>query len=213
MKKIPTLFVRDLKTGFVIPEINPKAQWVMEDAWPAHRKYDGVCVGLFPTLDGKVQISGGIGGSDLTSKTSLGQQWMARRSVPGRMNFPDGFEPEEFDAATGKHVGWIPIERSSYYDFFLEAEDGLDVKYFGTYELCGPRVNKNPENYKKHTLVRHYETEQISNVQVLDIHDMTVEDAYEALRATLEYMPIEGVVWRGLTHGMAKLKRKDFKYE
>lgn len=213
MKKIPTLFLRDFKTGYVIPELNPACEWVMQDAWPAHRKYDGTCVGLFPTIDGEVKISGGIGGSDLTSKTSLGEQWMARREVKQGYEFPDDFEIEQFDPTTKKTFGWEPIEQSPFYKHFLEALNDLDIKYFGTYELCGPKINGNNEGYKRHTLVRHYDTELIANVHVLDIHEMSVEDAYEALKHTLGYMPIEGVVWRSLEHGMAKLKRKDFNYE
>lgn len=212
MKKIPTLFVRDHNTGYVIPEINPKAKWVMERAWPAHRKYDGTCVGLFPEIDGKVRINGNIGSGEITSTTSLSEKWMARQSVPGRMRFPDNFEPEEFDATTGKHVGWVPIEQSSFHKFLLEAEKDLENRYFGTYELCGPKINGNPEEFKRHTLIRHYDTELISNIHVLDIHEMSVDDAYKALKDTFEYMPIEGVVWWSLTDGMAKLKRKDFNY-
>lgn len=213
MKKIPTLFERDHETGFVKPVLNPKCEWVMEEPWPVHRKYDGTCVGLFLTVNGKVRIHGGLGSEEITDRGQIGERWMARQSVPGRMAFPDNFEPEQFDATTGKHVGWVPIEQSPFHKFLLEAEPKLEKRYLGTYELCGPKINGNPENYKNHTLVHHWSTEQISNVQVLDIHDMTVEDAYVALRATLEYMPIEGVVWYGMTHGMAKLKRKDFKYE
>lgn len=210
MKKIPTLFERDFETGFVKPILNPKCKWVMEHPWPAHRKYDGTCVGLFLTINGKVRIHGGVGSDEITDRNQIGEKWMARRSVPGRMAFPDDFESEEFDATTGKHVGWIPIEQSSFYESFLEAKDNLKKRHLGTYELCGPKINNNPENFDKHTLVHHWSTELISNVHVLDIHEMSVEDAYSALKNTFEYMPIEGVVWYG--NGMAKLKRKDFNY-
>lgn len=210
MKKIPTLFKRDYETGLVIPELNPKAEWVMQDAWPAHRKYDGTCVGLFLTVNGQVRINEGVGSDEITDRSQIGEKWMARQSVPGRMRFPDNFEPEEFDATTGKHVGWVPIEQSPFHKFLVEAETNLKDRCLGTYELCGPKINGNPENYRQHTLVHHWSSEQISNVQVLDIHEMSVQDAYVALKATLAYMPIEGVVWYGFTHGMAKLKRKDF---
>ncbi len=213
MRKIPTLFVRDFKTGFVKPELNAKAAWVMEKAWPAHRKYDGTCVGLFLTVNGKVRLNGSLGSSEVTDASALGDKWMARQSVPGRMAFPDNFEPEEFDATTGKHVGWVPIEQSPFHKFLKEAEPKLEKRYFGTYELCGPKINGNPENYKEHTLIRHYDTELISNVHILDIHEMSVEDAYEALKNTFQYMPIEGVVWYHIDGQMVKLKRKDFKYE
>ncbi len=213
MKKIPTLFVRDFTTGFVIPEIMPGCEWVMEKTWPAHRKYDGTCVGLFLTVNGEVRINDGVGSHEINSKDQIGERWMARREVKQGHEFPDDFEIEQFDPTTKKTYGWEPIEQSPFYKFVQEAEAKLEHRYLGTYELCGPKINGNPENFKEHTLVHHWGTELISNVLVLDIHEMSVKDAYEALKATFEYMPIEGVVWYGYTHGMAKLKRKDFNYE
>lgn len=211
MKKIPTLFVRDYTTGFVIPEINPAAEWVMEQAWPAHRKYDGACMGLFLTVKGEPRINEGVGSDEISNPGDLGSIWMARREVKQGYEFPDDFEIEQFDPTTKKTFGWVPVEQSPFYKHFQEAVAKLDTEYLGTYELCGPKVNKNPEGFKEHTLVHHWSTELISNIHVLDIHELSVEDAYEALKKTLEYMPIEGVVWYGPT-GMAKLKRKDFDY-
>lgn len=213
MKKIPTLFLRDYKTGFVLPELNPSCEWVMQQAWPAHRKYDGVCVGLFLSVKGEVRINEGVGSGEIDKPEDLKEVWMARREVKQGHEFPNGFEIEQFDPTTKKTFGWVPIAQSPFYKYFIEALEGLENRYLGTYELCGPKVNGNPENYKTHTLVHHWSTEQISNVQVLDIHDLSVENAYEALKATLDYMPVEGVVWYGMSHGMAKLKRKDFNYE
>lgn len=213
MKKIPTLFLRDYKTGFVIPELNPSCEWVMQQAWPAHRKYDGICVGLFLSVKGEVRINEGVGSGEIDKPEDLKEVWMARREVKQGHEFPNGFEIEQFDPTTKKTFGWVPIAQSPFYKYFIEALEGLENRYLGTYELCGPKVNGNPENYKTHTLVHHWSTEQISNVQVLDIHDLSVENAYEALKATLDYMPVEGVVWYGMGHGMAKLKRKDFNYE
>lgn len=211
MKKIPTLFIRDHKTGFVIPELNPQCEWVMEKAWPAHRKYDGTCVGLFLSVKGEVRINEGVGSGEINNPDDIKDVWMARREVKQGHEFPDGFEIEQFDPTTKKTFGWEPIEQSPYYKYFLEALEDLATSYLGTYELCGPKINGNPENFKKHTLVHHWSTELISNVHVLDIHELSVEEAYEALKATFSYMPIEGVVWYG--SGFAKLKRKDFNYE
>lgn len=210
MKKIPTLFVRNYRTGELLPEITPGCEWVMEQPWPVHRKYDGVCLGLFLTVNGEVRIHDGVGSDEISDPAQIGEQWMARREVKQGHEFPEDFEIEQFDLTTKKTFGWVPIEQSPYYKYFLEAETSLENRYLGTYELCGPKVNGNPENFQNHTLVHHWSTELISNVQVLDIHEMSVEDAYVALRDTLAYMPIEGVVWYGMGHGMAKLKRKDF---
>lgn len=212
MKKIPSLFVRNRQTGFVIPELTPSCEWVMEKAWPAHRKYDGTCVGLFLSVKGEVRINEGVGSEEIDKPEDLTEVWMSRREVKQGHEFPDGFEIEQFDPTTKKTFGWEPIEQSSFYKHFQEAVDGLSKRYLGTYELCGPKINGNPEGFKKHTLVHHWSTELLANVHVLDIHEMSVEDAYEALKMTLGYMPVEGVVWYGMGHGMAKLKRKDFDY-
>jgi hypothetical protein len=214
MKKIPTLFVRDYSQGgFVIPEVNPVAEWVMEDAYPAHRKYDGVCMGLFPTVKGEIRIEKGIGSGEIDVPEDIDAIWMARREVKQGWEFPEDFVIEQFDSQTKKTFGWVPAEQSPFYKYFLDALDDLQDRYFGTYELCGPKVNGNPEGFKAHKLVNHEQTELISNVHVLDFHEMSVEDAYVALKETLGYMPIEGVVWRSVKHGMVKLKKKDFQYE
>lgn len=215
MKKIPTLFVRDYSNGgFVIPEVNPVAEWVMEDAYPAHRKYDGVCTGFFPTVKGEVRINKDIGSGEVDKAEDISGIWMIRREVKQGWEFPDNFEIEQFDPQTKKTFGWVPIQESSYYKYFLDALDDLkEAPTFGTYELCGPKINGNPENFKTQKLVNHEQTELISNIHVLDFHEMSVEDAYEALKETLDYMPIEGVVWRSAQHGMVKLKKKDFRYE
>lgn len=213
MKKIPTLFMRDHNTGYVIPELNPKAAWVMEKAYPALRKYDGTCVGNFLTVKGEVRIHEGVSSGEIENKEDISNIWMARHTSSGRMSHPENFIEEEFDPVTGKTVGWVPIEQSSFYKFFLEAHADLENEYLGTYELCGPKINGNPEGFKKHKLVFHWSVEQLANIQVLDIHEMSVEDAYEALKATLSYMPVEGAIFKSPLHGMAKIKRKDFQYE
>ena len=213
MKKIPTLFTRDHNTGYVIPELNPKAAWVMEKAYPDLRKYDGTCVGNFLVVNGEVRIHKGVSSGEVQNKEDIQNIWMARHTTVGRMRHPENFIEEEFDPTTGKTVGWVPIEQSSFCKFFVEARQDLETEYLGTYELCGPKINGNPESFKKHTLVFHWSAEQLANIQVLDIHEMTVEDAYEALKNTLSYMPVEGAIFRSPTHGMAKIKRKDFKYE
>lgn len=213
MKKIPTLFVRDYTTGYVIPQITPGCEWVMEKAWPAHRKYDGTCVGLFLSVKGEVRINEGVGSGEIDKPEDLTEVWMSRREVKQGHEFPDNFEIEQFDSTTKKTFGWEPVEQSPFYKHFLEAEAGLPNRYLGTYELCGPKVNGNPEKFKNHRLVHHWSTELLADVHVLDIHEMSVEDAYEALKATLSYMPVEGVVWYGMGHGMVKLKHKDFYHE
>lgn len=214
MKKTPTIFLRDHNNGLVVPEINPAAAWVFDQARVAVRKYDGTCVGFFPVVKGELRIHGGIGSHEINEPEELSGVWLARREVKKNKTAPAGFIPEQTDEVTGKTVGWIPIEDSSFYKMFNEAVTTVDSNaYFGTYELCGPKVNGNPEGFKKHVLVRHWEAEQLADVQVLDFHEMDVTDAYEALRRVLGWLPVEGAIFRHPDGRLAKLKKKDFKYD
>jgi len=69
----------------------------------------------------------------------------------------------------------------------------------GTYELCGPKVQKNPERYSCHVLVRH-------GKEVLEDAPRT----FDALRAYLAGRDIEGIVWHHPDGRMVKIKGKDF---
>ena len=69
----------------------------------------------------------------------------------------------------------------------------------GTYELCGPKVQGNPERKQVHMLIRH-------GCEVL-------EDAprdWSGLREYLSNMDIEGIVWHHKDGRMVKIKGKDF---
>lgn len=178
MKKIPTLFVRDPDTNFryVTRTINPEAQWVIDGEGIPTRKYDGTCVML--DSDG---------------------HWWARREVKIGKAVPPGFLPVQSDFDTGKAVGWEPIGQSGFVKFFDEA---LKEPYWkpGTYELVGPKINRNPEQRTTHVLLRHEDAEVI---------DTTARD-YDSLRLVLSGFPGEGIVWHHPDGRMAKLKRKDF---
>ena len=73
----------------------------------------------------------------------------------------------------------------------------------GTYELCGPKVNGNPEGYERHTLVRHDVAER------LDASDLSF-DGLARVMALLGDRGIEGLVWHHPDGRMAKLKVRDF---
>jgi hypothetical protein len=69
----------------------------------------------------------------------------------------------------------------------------------GTYELCGPKVQGNPEGMDAHVLVPHGK--------------FVLREAprdFEGLAAWLRENPYEGIVWHHPDGRMAKLKRKDF---
>ena len=122
MRKIPTLFLRDpddMKR--ITREVHPDCQWVLDGKGAATRKYDGTCVML--DADGA---------------------WWARREVKAGKAGPPNFRAVEYDPATGKTVGWEPIEQSAFAKYHAEAlSNPYERHHEGTYELIGPKVNGN----------------------------------------------------------------------
>lgn len=183
MRKIPTLFVRDLSTGRVVDEIVPGCEWVGDPdvAQVATRKYDGTCTRC--------------------DETGL---WWARREVKAGKAWPDGFVLEDEDRVTHKTVGWIPMTSSSYVPLWAEAIGSTDPEAWkpGTYELVGPRINGNPENVTSHQLVEH------GRHMLFDV--VLLRNDFEGLRLYLEYFAGEGIVWWAGDGRRAKIKRRDF---
>jgi hypothetical protein len=181
MKKIPTLFLRDENDrAHVTSTPNPECAWVFEGEGVATRKYDGTCV----FFDGR--------------------EWWARREVKPGKTPPPMFAEVDYDEVTGKAVGWEPIAQSSFAKFHDEAliEALPDPFEVGTYELCGPRVNGNPERLLAHRLFRHGEV------------FVTVQTDYDWLASALPELrrinAVEGIVWHHPDGRMAKLKGRDF---
>jgi hypothetical protein len=175
-QKIPTLFKRDLESmKHVTDEVVPGCEWVLAREGVATRKYDGTCTML--DEDGR---------------------WWARREVkPGKPR-PDNFYEVSTDETTGKTMGWEPIAQSAFSKFHAEACAGQTLAP-GTYELCGPKVNGNPEHFDGHRLVRHADAEVIRDDG--DVH---------ALICYCNQEGFEGVVWHHPDGRMAKLKVRDF---
>jgi len=180
VRKIPTLFVRDPENRkYVIPEVNPGCEWVLAGEGVPTRKFDGTCV--------------------LIRRDGVAVKAYARREVkPGKMP-PANFVEVEHDETTGKTVGWLPAEQSGFAIWIEEAlTDRGDIEP-GTYELCGPRVNGNPEGYTVHSLIRH---------GIAEITELPRD--FDGLRDWLADSDFEGIVWHHPDGRMAKLKRRDF---
>lgn len=184
MNKIPTLFRRDpADMSKVTREVHPDCRWVIDGEGMATRKYDGTCVLL--DEDG----------------------WWARREVKPGKAAPNGYRPISTDEVTGKTVGWEPIEQSAFYRFWKDAfendprYEGISGGYpQGTYELCGPRVNSNPERFVRHSLILHEHADRL--VVPLD---------YDRLANWMAETDFEGIVWHHPDGRMAKLKKRDFR--
>lgn len=180
MRKVPTLFMRDLDDmRHVTREVNPDAAWVLDGEGRPTRKFDGTCTMLDD--DGR---------------------WWARREVKQGKPFPPGYVAEETDPNTGKTVGWEPIDQSPFVKAFLSVTDvpGAELPTVpGTYELCGPKVNGNPEKFSGHVLVPH---------GMFNLGDVPLD--YDGLAEYMADTKYEGIVWHRGNGDLVKLKRRDF---
>lgn len=186
MMKIPTIYVRDWegtlgpRGRLVTREEHPDCRWVFEGDGVATRKYDGTAV--FVDDEGNIY---------------------KRLAVPeGRLK-PDGFIPLDWEGDDGqrKLIGWTPVSEDKPADrWVLEAVAGAGGPLEqGSYELVGPKIQGNPEDYETHQLVRH------ADAQVL-----VAPTDYDELISYLDGGGIEGIVWHHPDGRMAKIKAKDF---
>lgn len=168
----------------VTDEVNPEAMWVFKGEGTPTRKFDGTAC--------------------LYRDRKLYKRYTLRQDkIP-----PPGFEPStEMDpGGTGKQEGWIPVgdgpEDKHHRAAFACREDhrGKPLVEGKTYELCGPKVQKNPEGFDRHVLVPH-------GCQILEGNvPRYFSDLYQYLREST----IEGIVWHHPDGRMAKIKARDF---
>jgi len=188
MRKIPTLFKRDPDDlAHVLPIVTEGCEWVLAGEGAPTRKYDGTCV-MFD-----------------------GENWWARRMVPYKKDWPEQFQFVVSDDASEKDIGWEPIQNSGFFKAFRDAIEGVHSTWplpAGTYELCGPKINGNPEHLEHHKLFLHAAASSL----------LDAGRAHETLRRTclalLYNNHIEGIVFHR-TPGdpntqMAKIKGRDF---
>lgn len=174
MKKIPSLFCRNYETDRLVrDEAVPGTEWVLAGEGAATRKYDGTCC--------------------MVRSGKFYKRYTLHESRPT----PDGFEPAtEIDPKTGKQEGWIPVGDGPEDTYHREAFNGQPD---GTYELCGPKVQGNPDGFDRHVLVPHGQD---------DLPDCPRD--FEGIKQYLSEHDIEGVVWWHPDGRKAKVKAKDF---
>jgi hypothetical protein len=167
MKKISTLYKKNPNNlGSIINEINPDNAWALEAT--ATRKYDGTSSAiidgeLYKRYDAKIK-------SDGTYK----------RPIPAH-----AIPCQAADLISGHHPHWVKCNRNDKGDqYHFEGFDALETKKDGTYELCGPKVQKNPEKMIGHQLIEHGQ-------EVLTISDRS----FDGLKQYLSENDIEGIVF------------------
>lgn len=185
MKKIPSLFARNYETDRLVrDEVVPGSEWVLEGEGVATRKWDGTsCL----VRDGK-----------------LFRRYDAKK---GRTP-PDRWEPAEPapNEHTGHWPGWLPVGDGPEDRWHREALADAVAIYGapseipdGTYELCGPKVQGNPENFDRHVLVPH-------GLWGIRGDPRTFED----IREFLATHDVEGIVWWHPDGRKVKIKARDF---
>lgn len=195
MKKIISLFKRDYESNnrLVYNEVVEGAEWVINGEGIATRKFDGTCC----------MIKDGL--------------LYKRYDCKNGKTPPDGFIPsQEPDPITGHFPGWLLCDEDNNddrwrFEAFNEYKETVKKwnenpirlkKSFikdGTYELCGPRINKNPEKYDKHFLIPHGKTQYLGCPRT-----------FEGLKEWFRGKDIEGIVWHHEDGRMVKIKKKDF---
>lgn len=179
MKKLKTLFKKDPNNlGRVINEINTEHNWVLGDMASATRKFDG------------------------TSCTIINGELFKRFDLkPGRQLPENAIACQNADEITGHHPHWVKCDRNDKANkWHFEAFDNLEIKEDGTFELCGPKVQGNPESLEKHKLIKH-------GSEILQIGDLT----FDGIKQFLAQNDIEGIVFHHKTDKiMCKIRKADF---
>ena len=184
MKKLSTLFKKDPNDlGRVINEVDPKNKWVFKFGLPT-RKFDGTSCAI---IDG-----------ELYKRFDLKK---------GRTLPPNAIPCQEADEITGHHPHWVKCDvkdKSNKYHFeaFPSWNDFAD----GTYELCGPKINGNPENLENHELIKHGERLSLANF------------SFETLKKflSIDEIDMEGIVFHSMIphdNRMCKIRKKDFGFK
>ncbi len=183
MRKIPSLFLRDFggNPALVTRELNPLCGFVFEGATPSIKRDGTACF-----------IRGG----------KMFKRYDAKSGKPA----PAGFEPcQEPDEKTGHWPGWVPIGPDDKWHCWWIISNRLDGLRDGTYELCGPKVQDNPEGFAELRLIEH-------GSEIL--YDVPQELTFDNLSAYLASHAIEGIVWKEYKGAeMCKTKRSDFGYQ
>lgn len=180
MHKIPTIFIRDFtNNGKITRDWHPDCFAVRDGLTTATVKYDGSCCMI---RDGRL--------------------YKRYELQPGRAA-PAGFESSgEPDSVTGRQTGWLVVGMGPDDQWHREALDTITDRSTladGTYELCGPKVQGNPNKIVRHILIPH-------GVDVVSVKPYTYESLQQYLTSTVH----EGIVFWRDHKPVGKIKRRDF---
>jgi len=189
VKKIISLFQRNYNGDRLVRnEVTPGAEWVINGEGVPTRKVDGT--------------------SCLVKEGELYKRYDSKKGK----NPPVGFIPaQDPDPVTGHWPGWLKVGTGNEDKWHNEGYQNIKslnngVILDGTYELVGPKVQGNPENYDRHMLLRH------DSLVLVD--DIKLARDFESIKNYLEEKNkssyFEGIVFHHSDGRMVKIKAKDF---
>ena len=184
MKKIPTMFVRDeVNRALVTRVVTPGCEWVAAGEGTATRKYDGTSCAII--------------------KGALYKRFEAKDEQLIRKPAPPGAILVDRDELTAKSIFWVPVGDGPEDKWHRKAWDARyeQDREDGTYELVGPKVQGNPENFEAHRLVRHRDVERYYGAP---------RNFFGLLTFFARDPSIEGIVFHHPDGRMAKIKLRDF---
>lgn len=186
MRKVPCLFVREFegkRITRITPEVTPGCEWVLAGEGDAYVKRDGTACAVI----------GGV----------LHRRYDAKR---GKTPPPDAVpcDPEP-DPITGHWPHWLPVESGKPADrWYSEAWQRLPFGAVnGTYELCGPHFQANPEGLDRDMFIKH-DSEPVSHAWARE------SISFGNLRDLMRAWAHEGIVFHHPDGRMAKIRRADF---
>lgn len=207
MQQIPSLLVREKRDGkfLATPEITEGCEWVTAGEGVATEKFDGTAC-LVVALVEAITPEGAHGSLRLYRR----HRHKEEKGTP-----PEGWFHWSRNLEQRSGHGWIPVGDAPADRWHREAwlREGWAPIEPGTYELVGPRVQKNPYKLEAHELWLHGsrprpdallpELDQIARPR-------NIEELLVYWEELLRLVHIEGVVYHHEDGRMAKLKRRDF---
>ena len=181
MKKIISLFARNYKTDHLVRnEIVPGAEWVVDGEGVATGKFDGTAC--------------------MIKDNKMFKRYDVKKN---RQTPPDFIPSADPDEVTGHWPGWVPVGDGPEDKWHREAFE-THKKFDGIFELCGPKIQGNPEGYEKHVLI------SLNTEDRADDFIIQPPREFEGLKIFFEHYNIEGIVWHHPDGRMVKIKARDF---
>lgn len=192
MQKIISLFQRNYDSDRLVrDEVTPGAEWVLAGEGIPTLKWDGTCC--------------------MVKDNELYKRYDAKNGKTP----PEGFIPaQEPDPVTGHWPGWVIVGSGREDRYHREAFRENAWWEDGTYELCGPKINGNKQNFFSHILVKHGKV--VAGSVHTPVPNPVTFDSLKSFFAAIDgqtHKDIEGIVWHHPDGRMVKIKKKDFGFK